>query len=72
MRVAAWLLTVGSTYALRVGTLGRWQSAPRTVRMGLAAEDMGIPCEGECALAEYPNLPSSIHPGVVTGQARHM
>merc|ERR1719453_2574707 len=37
--------------------------------MGTAAEDMGIPCEGECAIAEYPNLPASIHPGVVTGKA---
>merc|ERR1712087_478745 len=24
---------------------------------------------GECALSSYPNLPESVHPGVVTGQA---
>jgi len=30
---------------------------------------MGIPCVGECALAAYPNMPESVHPGVVTGQA---
>jgi len=30
---------------------------------------MGIPCEDECAIKEYPKLPSSVHPGVVTGQA---
>merc|ERR1719453_1308330 len=37
--------------------------------MGTAAEDMGIPCEGECDLPSYPNLPPSVHPGVLTGQA---
>ena len=34
-----------------------------------AAEEMGIPCIGECALNAYPKLPESVHPGVVTGQA---
>ena len=29
----------------------------------------GIPCIGECALGSYPNLPESVHPGVVTGDA---
>eukprot|EP00965_Chrysotila_dentata_P185220 6114429-Pleurochrysis_carterae.AAC.3 len=43
--------------------------APRAMtRLGLAAEDMGIPCEGECAIGEYPKMPASVHPGVVTGQ----
>jgi len=39
------------------------------LRMGTASEEMGIPCEGECALPSYPNMPPSVHPGVVTGQA---
>ena len=30
---------------------------------------MGIPCVGECDLPSYPNMPESVHPGVVTGQA---
>jgi len=37
--------------------------------MGTASEDMGIPCLDECATSIYPNLPASVHPGVVTGEA---
>ena len=33
------------------------------------AEDVGIPCEDECALESFPNLPESVHPGVLSGQA---
>ena len=38
-------------------------------QMGTASEELGIPCEGECALPSYPKMPQSVHPGVVTGQA---
>merc|ERR1719453_2864756 len=37
--------------------------------MATASEDMGLPCVGECDLPSYPNMPASVHPGVVTGQA---
>jgi len=40
-----------------------------SIRMGSAADEMGLPCVGECALDAYPLLPASVHPGVVTGQA---
>lgn len=33
------------------------------------SEELGTPCEEECALDSFPNLPPSVHPGVVTGQA---
>jgi hypothetical protein len=33
------------------------------------ASDIGIPCEDECAMESYPNLPPSVHPGVLSGQA---
>jgi fructose-bisphosphate aldolase class II len=33
------------------------------------ANDIGIPCEEECALECFPNMPASVHPGVLTGQA---
>ena len=36
---------------------------------GTASSELGIPCEDECALPGYPNMPASVHPGVVTGQA---
>lgn len=32
--------------------------------------DLGIPCDDECALSCYPNLPESVHPGVLSGQAQ--
>jgi fructose-bisphosphate aldolase class II len=37
--------------------------------MTSVAEDLGLPCKGECDLPKYPNLPPSVHPGVLTGQA---
>ena len=47
------------------------QSA-RVARVSLQekiADELAIPCEEECALDSFPNLPPSVHPGVVTGQA---
>ena len=34
------------------------------------ADELGIPCEDECALESFPNLPPSVHPGVLSGQAQ--
>ena len=36
---------------------------------GGVAEELGIPCEDECSIDKYPNLPASVHPGVLSGQA---
>jgi hypothetical protein len=36
---------------------------------GAMSEDVGIPCEDECAIEKFPNLPESIHPGVLSGKA---
>ncbi|KAL7503947.1 hypothetical protein ACHAXN_001666 [Cyclotella atomus] len=33
------------------------------------AEELDLPCEDECALKSFPNLPESVHPGVLSGQA---
>lgn len=45
--------------------------SPRTsVSLKDTAKELGIPCEDECALESYPNLPDSIHPGVLSGQAQ--
>ena len=33
------------------------------------ADELDLPCEDECALESFPNMPPSVHPGVVTGQA---
>jgi len=32
-------------------------------------EEFDLPCDDDCAIDRYPNLPDSIHPGVLTGQA---
>lgn len=37
---------------------------------GGMSKDIGIPCQDECALPSYPNLPETIHPGVLSGQAQ--
>lgn len=44
-------------------------SSSRRFSTGRMSSDLGLPCEEECALESFPNLPLSVHPGVVTGQA---
>ena len=34
------------------------------------SEELGIPCEDECATTSYADLPESVHPGVLSGQAQ--
>jgi len=43
--------------------------SPPIKMTGTTAEDLGIPCIGECDLPSYPKLPPSVYPGVLTGQA---
>jgi hypothetical protein len=31
---------------------------------------LNLPCFEDCALTKYPNLPESIHPGVLSGKAQ--
>lgn len=38
-------------------------------REGGVADELGLPCEGECRISSYPNLPESVHPGVLSGKA---
>jgi hypothetical protein len=37
---------------------------------GGTASELDLPCEDECAIEKYPNLPASVHPGVLSGQAQ--
>lgn len=37
---------------------------------GGASKELDLPCEDECAIEKYPNLPASVHPGVLSGQAQ--
>jgi len=38
-------------------------------RLSSIADEFGIPCEDDCSTSTYKNLPASVHPGVVSGQA---
>merc|ERR1719453_2605477 len=57
---------VGGTAALQAPLMA---SRSQTITMGTTSDEMGLPCVGECDLPKYPNMPPSVHPGVVTGQA---
>ena len=43
--------------------------ATPAILKGTMSDEVGIPCEEECALESFPGLPESIHPGVLSGQA---
>lgn len=45
------------------------RTAFRSTSLNNVAEDFNIPCSDECAMDKFPNLPDTIHPGVVSGQA---
>lgn len=47
-------------------TSGRMSAVKPLKKM---SDDVGIPCEDECALESFPNLPESVHPGVLSGKA---
>ena len=47
-------------------TTGRMSAVKPLKKM---SDDVGIPCEDECALESFPNLPESVHPGVLSGKA---
>jgi len=34
------------------------------------SDELGIPCEDDCAMESYADLPDSVHPGVLSGQAQ--
>ena len=64
-----------SIFALSVVCANAFVPAPAGGRTGSVplknmADDVGIPCEDECALESFPNLPESVHPGVLSGQAQ--
>jgi hypothetical protein len=40
------------------------------IQKGGSSADLGLPCVDECALESFPNLPPSVHPGVLSGQAQ--
>lgn len=73
------LISQSSAFAPAFGAKAvRGSSSPPTAsklvlsastREGGVASELGIPCEEECQIESYPNLPDSVHPGVLSGQA---
>ena len=64
-----------SAYLL-VSGVGAFVSTPnfghittKTTLKGQVSEELGLPCEDECALESYPNMPESVHPGVLSGKS---
>lgn len=57
--------------APRVGATSLFQSTETTNanKAGGVASELGNPCEDECAMTSFPNLPESVHPGVLSGKA---
>ncbi len=63
--------TINLVFGIDAFSAGVKQSA-RVASVSLnekIAEELAIPCEEACALECFPNLPASVHPGVLTGQA---
>lgn len=46
------------------------EAAASSKHKGGSSAELGIPCEDECAMDCFPNLPESVHPGVLSGQAQ--
>ena len=45
-------------------------TALNNIQKGGSSSELGLPCVDECALESFPNLPPSVHPGVLSGQAQ--
>lgn len=43
-------------------------STKEKAKAGGMSEELGTPCEDDCAIDKYPNLPESVHPGVLSGK----
>ncbi len=63
--LAIFLASAASSSAFAPGATGR----ASTFMNGGMSSDIGIPCEDECALESFPNLPETVHPGVLSGKA---
>mmetsp|Transcript_48277 Transcript_48277/g.71549 ORF Transcript_48277/g.71549 Transcript_48277/m.71549 type:complete len:444 (-) Transcript_48277:400-1731(-) len=63
------LLVTSTTNAFVPSATSLAAFRPLTRRATSVSDELGTPCVEECALESYPNMPPSVHPGVVTGEA---
>ena len=68
LSVAAFLLASSVTNAF-VSTSTPAARTNSALMSGGMSDELGVPCEDDCAIDKYPNLPASVHPGVLSGQA---
>lgn len=66
MKLSIVALSFAYAHAFVPAPAGRMSAVQPLKKM---SDDVGIPCEDECALESFPNLPESVHPGVLSGQA---
>lgn len=59
-----------TTTAKGGATSNRNQNILYNQQKGGSSAELGLPCVDECALESFPNLPPSVHPGVLSGQAQ--
>jgi hypothetical protein len=64
------LLAQHSVVAFTASRLTSSTTALYNIQKGGSSADLGLPCVDECALESFPNLPPSVHPGVLSGQAQ--
>jgi fructose-bisphosphate aldolase class II len=68
--VAADAFTSGVRNSARVPSISASTEATTGIPLKeKIADELSLPCDEECGMDNYPNMPPSVHPGVVTGQA---
>ncbi|KAG7337006.1 fructose-bisphosphate aldolase [Nitzschia inconspicua] len=69
MKFSVAILLVSSAVSMTSAFVPAYtRTSPFALKGGMS-EDVGLPCEDDCAIEKYPNLPERIHPGVLSGQA---
>lgn len=65
------LFVLLSSCAAFAPALRQWGGSSSALheKYGGAAEEFNIPCDEDCSIEKYPNLPESVHPGVLSGKA---
>lgn len=63
------LVPASLAFAPTVSFAHKSSSSVSSSSLRSVSEEFGIPCVEDCAIEKYPNLPESVHPGVLSGQA---
>jgi fructose-bisphosphate aldolase class II len=69
MKFSLAVFLVASAHSVTNAFVSTSSPTRTTALLGGMSDELGVPCEEDCAIEKYPNLPESIHPGVLSGQA---